>query len=105
MIFIRRLLLSAELARTLAAGDGAPPKPVQRSPEHTATEEHRGITKKGITRCFHKLRKNLYKNSIYFALLEHRQEYINEPSDTLLRYFNMFHLTSSPSSLQFTISW
>jgi hypothetical protein len=32
-------------------------------------------TEKGITRWFHKLRKNLYKNSIYFALLVHRQEY------------------------------
>jgi hypothetical protein len=32
------------------------------------------MTKKGITRWFHKLRKNLYKNSIYFALLVHRQE-------------------------------
>jgi hypothetical protein len=26
---------------------------------------------KGITRWFQKLRKNLYKNSIYFALLVH----------------------------------
>jgi hypothetical protein len=33
-------------------------------------------TRKGIiTRWFQKLRKNLYKNSIYFA---HRQEYKNE---------------------------
>jgi hypothetical protein len=43
------------------------------------------------------------KNSIYFALLVHRQEYRNEPpSDTLLRYLNMFHLVPSPTSLQFT---
>jgi hypothetical protein len=33
------------------------------------------ITKEGITRWLHKLKKNLYiKNSIYFALLVHRQE-------------------------------
>jgi hypothetical protein len=25
------------------------------------------MTKKGITRWFHKLRKNLYKNSVYFV--------------------------------------
>jgi hypothetical protein len=61
----------------------------------------------------------VYKNSIYFALLVHRQEYRNEvrnilsfyiqslsqfvepPSDTLLRYFNMFNLAPSSSSLQF----
>jgi hypothetical protein len=27
---------------------------------------------------------------------------VKPPSDTLLRYFNMFHLAPSPSSLQFT---
>jgi hypothetical protein len=38
-----------------------------------------GITKEDITRWFHKLKKNLYIiNSIYFALLVHRQEYRNE---------------------------
>jgi hypothetical protein len=26
---------------------------------------------------------------------------VKPPSDTLLRYFNMFHLAPSPSSLQF----
>jgi hypothetical protein len=31
--------------------------------------KHVEIRKKGITRWFYKLRKNLYKNSIYFALL------------------------------------
>jgi hypothetical protein len=37
------------------------------------------FSKDGITRWFHKLIKNLYiKNSIYFALLVHRQEYRNE---------------------------
>jgi hypothetical protein len=37
------------------------------------------ITKEGNTRWIHKLRKNFYiKNSIYFALLMHRQEYRNE---------------------------
>jgi hypothetical protein len=34
------------------------------------------IKKEGVTRWFHKLRKNSYvKNSIYFALQVHRQEY------------------------------
>jgi hypothetical protein len=28
-------------------------------------------------------------------------QFVKPPSDTLLRYFNMFHLASSPSSLQF----
>jgi hypothetical protein len=45
-----------------------------------------------LARWFHKLRMNLHKNSIYFALLVHRQEYGN---------LNMFHLAPSPSSLQF----
>jgi phage anti-repressor protein len=41
--------------------------------------KHVEITKEGITRWFHKLIKNLYiKNSIYFAIIVHRQEYRNE---------------------------
>jgi hypothetical protein len=40
--------------------------------------ERKKTTKKGITRWFNQLRKNLYENSIYFALLVHRQEYRNE---------------------------
>jgi hypothetical protein len=50
------------------------PKPYYISAQHILTThsllpDHRNLTKKGITRWFHKLRKNLYKNSIYFALL------------------------------------
>jgi hypothetical protein len=41
--------------------------------------KHVLITKEGITRWFHKLRKNLFiKISIYFPLLVHRQEYRND---------------------------
>jgi hypothetical protein len=41
--------------------------------------KHVELRKKGITRWFNNLRKNLYiKNSIYFTLLVHRQEYRNE---------------------------
>jgi hypothetical protein len=40
---------------------------------------------------------------IYFALLVHRQEYRKWSCVTLLRYFNMFHLAPSPSSLHFII--
>jgi hypothetical protein len=42
--------------------------------------------KKGITRWFHKLRKNLYKNSIYIALLVHRQEYRNKLKENIYVY-------------------
>jgi hypothetical protein len=46
---------------------------------HSIVTCNAGITKEGITRWFHKLKKNLYiKNSIYFSLLVHRQEYRNE---------------------------
>jgi hypothetical protein len=100
------------------------------------------ITKKSITRWFYKLRKNFYKNSIYFATTsvscqEYRNElcstemnlvhfctpddalvvrnilsfysqilsqFVKPPSDTLLRYFNIFHLEPSPSSLQFIVN-
>jgi hypothetical protein len=42
--------------------------------------KHRpAVTKLGITRWFHKLKKNSYiKNSIYLGLLVHRQEYRDE---------------------------
>jgi hypothetical protein len=70
----------------------------------------------------YKLRKNLYKNSIYFMYIYFRvhfctpddalvlrnilsfyiqilSQFVKPPSDTLFRYFNMFHLVPSPSSL------
>jgi hypothetical protein len=30
-------------------------------------------------------------------------QFVKPPSDTLLRYFNMFHIAPSPSSLQFFV--
>jgi hypothetical protein len=49
--------------------------------KHCFREVFCDITKKGITRWFHKL--------------------LISQSDTLHRYFNMFHLAPSPSSLKF----
>jgi hypothetical protein len=47
--------------------------------------KHVEITKEGINRWFHKLRKRLYiKNSIYFALLVHRRSLLCTPDDALV---------------------
>jgi hypothetical protein len=42
------------------------------------------------------------RDSVFY--LEILSQFVKPSSDTLLRYFDMFHLEPSPSSLQFT-SW
>jgi hypothetical protein len=69
------------------------------------------LNKKGYHQVVSQTEKEfVYKNSIHFALLVHCQEYrtelgfyvqtlsqfVNPPSDTIHRYFNMFHLAPSP---------
>jgi hypothetical protein len=44
---------------------------------------------------------NLFKFKLVFIQI--LSQFVKQPSDTLLRYFNMFHLAQSPSSVQFLV--